>query len=176
MYQLRDWQIEDAKGLAKHANNFKIAEFMTNGFPYPYSDEDAERFVKMAIEHPTSIFKAIDVGGEAVGGIGIHPQDDIYEKNAELGYWLSEQHWRKGIMTAAIREMLCFGFSKLAINRIFAISFGSNEGSKKVLVKAGFQLESILEKTIYKNGEYQDEHIYSVRRDQHAGESESSSS
>lgn len=176
MFRLRDWQIEDAKGLAKHANNIKIAQFMTNGFPHPYSDEDAERFVKMAMEHPTSIFKAIDVEGEAVGGIGIHPQNDIYEKNAELGYWLSEQHWRKGIMTAAVLEMVNYGFSKLTINRIFAIPFGTNEGSKKVLVKAGFQLEGVLEKTIYKNGEYQDEHIYSVRRDQHAAGSESSSS
>ena len=116
------------------------------------------------IDDPTHIF-AIDIDGHAVGGIGIHSQSDIFRKNAELGYWLAEPFWGKGIMTTAVKEMLEYSFNNFEINRVFARPFGNNVGSQKVLEKAGFVLEARLSKVLFKNGEYLDELIYAVRRE-----------
>jgi [ribosomal protein S5]-alanine N-acetyltransferase len=164
MYRICDWENKDAEVLALIANNANIAQFMTNGFPHPYSLEDAKKFIKMAISHPTSIIKAIEIDHNLAGGIGLHPQNDIYQKNAELGFWLAEKYWGKGVMTNAIKDMIKIGFSSLDIDRIYAIPFGTNQGSIAVLEKAGFKLEAVLEKTIYKNGQFLDELIYAVRR------------
>jgi RimJ/RimL family protein N-acetyltransferase len=112
---------------------------------------------------PIHIF-AIDVNGKAVGGIGIHPQNDIMCKNAELGYWLGEAYLGKGIVTKAIKQVIDFAFKTYDIKRIYARPFGNNTASQHVLEKSGFQLEARFEKTIFKNGEYLDELIYSYRK------------
>jgi len=163
-FELRPWKISDKDSLTQYANNLKIARFMTDGFPHPYTIENAEEFIGFASNgNPINIF-AIDINGEAVGGIGIHPQSDIHRKNAELGYWLGEPFWGKGIITKAILKMVDFGFETHDINRIFARPFGTNLASQRVLEKAGFNLEARFEKTYFKNGEYLDELIYAIRR------------
>lgn len=163
-FSLRPWTVNDLDSLVKHANNLNIAKYMTNGFPHPYTTEAGKVFIEFATKHsPTHLF-AIDVNGEAVGGIGLHPQTDIQQKNAELGYWLAEPFWGQGIITNAIHQMVDYGFSTFDITRIFARPFGTNKGSQRVLEKAGFTLEARLEKTLYKHGEYLDELIYAVRR------------
>jgi RimJ/RimL family protein N-acetyltransferase len=161
---LRPWTPEDLDSLVIHANNFNVSRFMTDGFPYPYTAEDGISFIAFANEdNPVHIF-AIVVNGKAVGGIGIHPQTGIMRNNAELGYWLGEPYWRKGIMTSAIGEMIPFAFQTYDINRIFARPFGNNTASQKLLEKSGFTLEARLEKVILKNGEVLDELIYAKRR------------
>lgn len=163
-FTLRSWQLSDAESLAKHANNFKIARFLTNMFPNPYNRQDAINFINAVKEDdPVKIF-AIEVNGEAVGSIGLTPQHDIHCKNAELGYWLSEDYWGKGIMPAAIRAMVEYGFCTFDIERIFARPFGTNPQSRRVLEKAGFQLEATFPKALFKNGEYIDELYYGIRR------------
>jgi RimJ/RimL family protein N-acetyltransferase len=163
-YKLRPWQPSDLDNLVKHANNLHIARYLTNAFPHPYTREGGERFIQFATQDdPIHIF-AIEVNGEAVGGIGLHPQSDIHEKNIELGYWLAEPFWGQGIVTSAVREMVDFAFRTYDITRVFARPFGSNIGSQKVLEKAGFVLEARLEKTIFKFGVFEDELIYAVRR------------
>jgi RimJ/RimL family protein N-acetyltransferase len=112
---------------------------------------------------PPSVF-AIDVDGEAVGCIGIFPQEDIHRLNAEMGYWLSELYWGRGIMTAAIRRMVDYGFSTFDITRIYARPFGTNLASQRVLEKAGFTCEARFEKVLIKNGELLDEVIYGIKR------------
>ncbi|MDV7400217.1 GNAT family protein, partial [Arthrospira platensis SPKY1] len=77
--------------------------------------------------------------------------------------WLAEPFWGRGIVTEAIKQVVDFAFNTYDINRIFARPFGTNIASQRVLEKAGFTLEARLEKTLYKNGEYLDELIYSVR-------------
>jgi [ribosomal protein S5]-alanine N-acetyltransferase len=89
LFSLRKWSTKDLESLVRYANNPNIAKNMTDGFPHPYTAENGKAFIEMAIQEPIHIF-AIDVNGEAVGGIGIHPQSDIHRKNAELGYWLAE--------------------------------------------------------------------------------------
>jgi len=163
-FRLRPWMIDDATRLPKYANNFNIARFMTDRFPHPYTVADARSFIELANrDEPVHIF-AIDINGEAVGGIGIHPQEDVFRKNAELGYWLAEPFWGKGIITEAIGQMVDFAFKTYDINRVFARPFGTNKASQRVLEKAGFILEARFEKILFKNGEWLDELVYAFRR------------
>ena len=163
-FKLRPWTLGDLDSLVKYANNFKIAKNLTNRYPHPYTVEAGNSFIKMAMEgSPQQIF-AIDVAGEAVGAIGLHPQTDIQCKNAEMGYWLAEPFWGNGIVTKAVGQMVEYGFKTFDITRIFARPFGPNIGSQRVLEKAGFTLEGRFEKTLFKNGEFVDELFYAVRR------------
>lgn len=164
-FSLRPWTLHDLESLVKFANNKNIANYMTNKFPHPYTKENAKQFIELASkQNPHHIF-AIDINGQAVGGIGIHPQDDIHCKNAELGYWLAEPFWGQGITTKAIIKMVDHGLMNFDITRIFARPFGTNAASQRVLEKTGFKLEARFEKTLFKNGEFIDELIYAVRRD-----------
>jgi RimJ/RimL family protein N-acetyltransferase len=163
-FTLRPWSTNDVNSLVKYANNRRIANNMTDKFPHPYTVTDGLFFIAFATaDSPTHVF-AIDVDQEAVGGIGIHPQADVHRKNAELGYWLAETFWGKGIVSAAIRQIVDFAFDTYDVDRVFARPFGTNVASQRVLQKNGFALEGHFKGTIYKNGEYIDELIYAVRR------------
>ena len=158
--KLRKWSEADLDNLVKYANNQNVAKWLTNGFPHPYTYEDGKAYLSMiANDNPTKVF-AIEVNGEAVGSIGIFPQTDIHEKNAEMGYWLAEEYWGKGIMTQAIREIVEYGFSTFEIVRIFARPFSTNLKSQRVLEKAGFELEARLKRALFKNGKFMDELTY----------------
>lgn len=163
-FKLRPWSEADLPSLVRYANNFNIARFMTDGFPHPYTEAAGRAFIQFALkDNPVHMF-AIEINGEAAGGIGVHPQSDIQRKNAELGYWLAEPFWGKGIITSAIKQMINFAFTTYDIDRLFARPFGLNFASQKVLEKAGFKYETRFEKTLFKNGEYVDELFYAVRR------------
>ncbi len=163
-FTLRSFAISDLDSLVQYANNEKIAMFMTDQFPHPYTAEKGKNFIEFATKDtPLHIF-AIDIQGKACGGIGIHPQSDVMCKNAELGYWLGEPFWGNGIITKAISEMVEYGFKTFDITRIFARPYGTNIGSQKALEKAGFILEARFEKTICKNGEFLDELVYGKRK------------
>lgn len=161
---LRPWRIEDLDSLVLYANNNNIAKFMTDMFPHPYTTDKGREFIEYASRNNPPNILAIEIENKAAGGIGIHPQSDIQRKNAELGYWLAEPFWGKGIITKAVLQMVDYGFKNWDINRIYARPFGTNIASQKVLEKAGFTLEAQFEKTLYKNGEYIDELVYAIRR------------
>lgn len=161
---LRPWHINDAKDLAELANNKNIAQFMADVFPHPYTIENAKTFIAFATSNPNSKIFAIIFDSKPVGSIGLHLQTDILRKNAEIGYWLGEQYWGKGIITQAVPQMIDYGFKNMDIVRIFARIFGSNKASQKVVEKCGFKLEGKYEKTIFKNNELIDELIYAVRK------------
>ena len=164
-YKLRPWNISDLDSLVKYANNWNVAKNLTDKFPFPYSESNGQTFIEFAIkDDPIHIF-AIDIDGQAVGGIGIHPQDDIHRKNAELGYWLAEPFWGQGIISSAIKQAIDFAFATYDIDRVFARPFGTNTASQKVLEKNNFILEGRFEKVLIKNKEYLDELIYAVRRE-----------
>jgi ribosomal-protein-alanine N-acetyltransferase len=163
-FKLRPWQLADLESLVKHANNVNIARFMMDQFPHPYAEENGRAFIDWANSHQPARLFAIEVEGTAVGGIGVHPLTDISRKNAELGYWLSEKFWGKGIMSQAIRQMISYSFQNFEIQRLFARPFGTNLASQKILEKNGFVLEASIKNGFYKNGEFVDELIYAVRR------------
>lgn len=163
-FLLRPWLSTDIDSLVKHANNPEIAQFMTNGFPYPYTLEHGKKWLEMASSKTPANFFAIIINNEAVGGVGIHLQQDIMCKNAELGYWLGELYRGNGIMPKVLPHVIKYGFKTFDITRIYARPFGNNTASQRVLEKCGFRLEARIEKNIFKNGEFQDELIYAIRK------------
>lgn len=163
--KLRPWKANDLERLVKIADNKNIADNLTNKFPHPYTKESGKGFIQFANTNTPPHIMAIEIDGALAGGVGIHPLDDIFCKNAEMGYWLAEEYWGKGLMTQAVKEMVAYGFENFEIDRIFARPFGINIGSQRVLQKAGFILEAKFEKTLYKNGNYYDEHVYGIRKD-----------
>ena len=164
-FKIRPWEIADLNSLVAYANNWNVAKNLTNKFPHPYTEADGKAFIEFATTgDPIHVF-AIDIDGEAIGGIGVHPQTDIFIKNAELGYWLAEPFWGQQIITNAIRQAIDFGFTTFDIDRIFARPFGTNIASQKVLEKNNFSLEGRFEKMLFKNGAYLDELVYAIRRE-----------
>jgi RimJ/RimL family protein N-acetyltransferase len=164
-FTLRPWKPDDLPSLIKYGDNWNIAKNLSNLFPHPYTEDAGKAFIRFAnADKPIHTF-AIEVNGEAVGGIGIHPQTDIMEKNAELGYWLGEPFWGKGIVSGAVRQILNFAFDTYQIDRVYATVFRANIASQRLLEKNGFRLEANIEKLFWKKGEYHDGLIYAVRRD-----------
>lgn len=164
-FHLRPWRKSDLPSLLTYADNDEIAKQLTDRFPHPYTEESGRKFIEMASAASPEQILAIEVNGEACGAIGLHPQEDIFKKNAELGYWLAEPYWGKGIMTRAVRRMVRYGFRNFQIDRIFARPYGSNKASQRVLEKCGFILEGRFEKTLFKKGRYEDELVYAIRRE-----------
>ncbi len=157
-YTLRQWQSGDEESLTKNANNYNIWRNLKDTFPHPYTIEEAHGWVKIAQNSPETF--AIVVDNKAVGGIGILLKDDIYCKNAEIGYWLGEAHWSKGITSSAITEVVEYTFKTYDIHRIYAGVFEYNLASMRVLEKSGFHKEAILKQSLFKEGKLYDEHIF----------------
>lgn len=161
---LRPWRTSDLSNLVLYANNIEIAKNLTNVFPHPYTEENGQKFIEFANGSDNRIIRAICKDDQAIGAIGLHPQADIFCKNAELGYWLAEEFWGQGIMTHAIGLMVDLGFEQLDVTRIFARPFGSNIGSQKALEKNNFDLEAKFEKTLFKQDTFLDEWVYAIRK------------
>ncbi len=169
-FKLRAWETGDAESLAQAADNPNIANNLRNTFPNPYTLDDAIWFINDCIANAgkKQINYAIVVDGQAVGGIGISVKDDVYEKSAELGYWLSEDFWRKGIMSSVVPLICKEAFEIFDIVRIFAEPFADNVGSRSVLEKAGFIYEGTMRSGVYKNGTIYSYCMYSVLRGEFA--------
>ncbi len=164
-FTLRDWYNSDAESLAQVANNKRIYDNLRDLFPHPYSLDDAKAFIKMAQqENDKSVLLAVEIEGKAVGSVGIMLKDDVYRKNAEIGYFIGEQYWGKGYMTEIIKELVKYTFSNYDIIRIYAEPFSDNIGSRKALEKAGFKLEVIFKNYVIKNEIIKDSCIYSLLR------------
>ena len=159
---LRDFVPGDDESVARHANNPKIAANLRDRFPHPYTLEDARKFLSAAKGRET-IF-AIDVDGEAVGAIGLIPGDDIERCTAELGYWLSEDYWGRGIATKAIATFTEWALSHFELTRIFAKPFVENTGSIRALEKCGYVCEGRLTRAAIKNGVVRDFYMYAKCR------------
>ncbi len=161
---LRPWRPDDIDDLIFHGNNPRVAAFMTDQFPHPYTREAAVQFIDKTTQHiPSQVF-AITIDDKAIGGIGIFPQNDISRKNAEIGYWLGETFWNNGIITKCITKIVSYGFLTFDIDRIFARPFGTNIASQKALEKCGFVLEGRFHNTWIKNNERFDELVYAIRK------------
>ncbi len=165
-FELRKWRHEDAADVAAVADNPKVAANLRNVFPSPYTLADAQWYVDdcVAKGDDHQITRAIVVDGRVVGSIGIFVKDDVYEKSGELGYWLGEDYWRKGITSRAAKQLCKEAFEMYPIERIFAEPFAYNAGSRGVLEKAGFTYEGTMRKGVYKNGQVFDYCMYSLLR------------
>lgn len=161
-FSLRPFRSSDAPSFSKHANNRNVSKNLRDAFPFPYRLEDAHGFIeKFSAEQPRGLVRCIEVEGEAVGGIGVHPLDDVYRRSAELGYWLGEPFWGRGIATAAVRAISEAAFVKdRELVRIQASVFGWNPSSARVLEKAGFAREGVLRQSVFKDGVLADSYLY----------------
>lgn len=153
---IRPWRLNDADSLARHANNRKVWIALRDLFPHPYTIEDAHTFLKSVINsEPVTLF-CIEVNKAAVGGIGIRIGTEVHRRTAELGYWLSQEFWRRGIMSEAVGAFTEFCFEHFQLRRIFAEPFANNAASARVLEKAGFALEGRLKNNVLKDGKLLD--------------------
>ena len=157
---VRSWRTSDVESLVAQANNWKIWINLRDRFPHPYTRRDGQRFIKMAREaQPESLF-AIEVNGAAVGGIGFVPQQDVERMSAEIGYWLGEPFWGRGVVTEAVIAVTRHAIEHYGYTRLFAVPFASNIGSARVLEKAGYVLEARLRRSAIKNGQIIDQLQY----------------
>lgn len=159
---LRALNETDTENLSRIANDKRISANLRDGFPNPYTIEDAKAFIAKFSKSDPQIVFAIEANREHVGNIGLHPKNDIYRKTAEIGYFIGVEYWGRGIATEAIGQMVNYGFEKLDLIRIEAGVFSHNPASMKVLEKAGFVKEGISEKVAIKNGVIIDEHRYAI--------------
>ena len=157
---IRSWQQGDEETLPLHANNRKIWINLRDQFPHPYTRADADRWIKHITTVTPETNFAIDVDGEAVGGIGLVLQSDVERCSAEVGYWLSEQYWGRGIVTAALIAITDYSFKHLKLTRVFAIPFARNDASIRVLEKAGYMCEGLLRRSAIKEGVVLDQFMY----------------
>lgn len=169
---LRPWRDGDEDALVRHASNRNIWNWVRDFFPYPYTLRDATSWVRSnkTFQLPNNL--AIEVAGEAVGNIGYTVRDDLYRYNAEIGYWLSETYWGRGIITEALPVMVDYIFRNTQVNRIYACVLDGNVGSMRVLERAAFRHEAVLRKAAIKNNQYLDEHIYAMLREEWTAQQE----
>lgn len=161
---LREWRSGDEESLVRHANNRRIWRNLRDGFPHPYTFEDAVRWIHTANAATPDTNFAIVVDGSAVGAIGLLLKEDVFRRSAEIGYWLGEELWGRGIVTEAVTAMTDYAFARFDLCRIYAGVFEWNLGSMRVLEKAGYELECRLHKSVTKDGQTIDELIYAVVR------------
>lgn len=162
--KIRKWDLLDAADLAATISNKNIQNNLRDGLPYPYTEKDATEYISAMIsadENETFAF-AITVDNKAVGSIGIFRQGNIHRQTAELGYYIAEEYWGKGITTEAVKQICGYVFDKSDIIRIYAEPFAYNMASCRVLEKAGFQYEGTLRSNAVKNGKVIDMKMYSL--------------
>jgi ribosomal-protein-alanine N-acetyltransferase len=161
---VRPYRPDDTPAIAREANNRKVAANMRDLFPHPYTEADAEGWVAHATsEEPMRNF-AIEVGGAYAGGIGLKLEGDIDRVSAELGYWLGERFWGRGIATAAIRGFVPWAFGAFQLERIYATPFMANAASARVLEKASFNREGVMRRAAIKDGVVIDLPLYARLR------------
>lgn len=157
---LRPWRSGDEASLQKHADNRKIWLNVRDHFPHPYTVGDAVRWVQHASMHLSDSVFAITVDGLAVGSVGLVAKDDVYRKSMEIGYWLGEEYWGRGIVSEAVGAVTEYGFAQFDIVRIYADVFASNTASARVLEKNGYAFEARLRRAVVKDGIISDVLMY----------------
>lgn len=161
---IRKWKLSDAKDLAVALSNRKIQDNLRDGLPYPYTEQDGADYISSMLsanENDTFAF-AITVDNKVVGSIGVFRQENIHRQTAELGYYVAEEYWGRGIMTEVVKKICEYVFCKSDILRIYAEPFAYNAASCRVLEKAGFQYEGTLRSNAVKNGKVIDMKMYSL--------------
>lgn len=157
---IRQWTSEDLPNLVLYANNINIWNNLRNYFPHPYTEADAQAWLeRIQVETPI-VNLAIDLDGQAIGGIGLILNKDVYVMSAEVGYWLGEPFWGQGIATEAVRLMVEYCFYYFDIIRLYAEVFETNKASMRVLEKNGFYLEGVRRKAVLKNAIVMDDYIW----------------
>jgi RimJ/RimL family protein N-acetyltransferase len=163
---VRKWRPGDEEELSNQANNIKIFNNVLDQFPSPYTLAEAEKWIKYSTRFEPAEHMAIIVDGKVAGGIGSKRKEDVYRKTIEIGYFLGESYWGKGIMTLVVKQFVNHLFTSFDINRIIAPVFDFNIASQRVLEKVGFRKEAIMIKSVIKNNVFCNEIIYAILREE----------
>lgn len=158
--QLRPYRMDDLESLVYNANNKKVARYLRENFPSPFTVTDGKWWIEEGSTTEGSWNYAIEFNGEHVGGLGVTFFNNEHRHSAEVGYWLGEDHWYKGIATAAVKKISTTLFARDDIHRLFAPVVGPNTASMRVLEKCGFQREAVLRQAMTLHGNVYDEHIF----------------
>jgi [ribosomal protein S5]-alanine N-acetyltransferase len=159
---IRTWTDSDAESLQRHADNRNVSIHLRDRFPYPYGMEQARQFLEWIAKQPAPTVWAIEVGGEAAGGIGIEMHGDVERVSAEIGYWLGESVWGRGIATEALKAVTADAFRRFDITRLYALPFADHAASVRVLEKAGYVREGHLRRSAIKNGTIRDQLLFAA--------------
>ena len=162
---VRSWQWRDRDAIVRHANNRNVWINLRDRFPYPYTTSDARRWFESVVGHKPETNFAISVANETVGGIGFDLQQDVGHRSAQIGYWLGEGFWGRGIATEALIAVTDYAFSHYHVCRLFAHVFAWNPASARVLEKAGYEYEGRLRKSVTKDGQTIDQLMYAMIRE-----------
>lgn len=165
-WQIRSWLPTDVASLVKYADNRNVSINLRDAFPHPYTSEHAQTWIRLASGQDPETNFAIANSVEAVGGIGLRLSEDVFRRTGEIGYWLGEPFWGKGIATRAVVAMTDFAFTQFDLVRLQAHVFEWNPASARVLEKAGYSLEGRLRKSITKEGKTIDRFLYAKIREQ----------
>jgi len=160
MITIRDFNESDSAQLLCILNVPEVVKYLSSKIPAPYTLEDAQWWISTGSK--IGIVKAIDFRGSLVGCIGAEQGEFEYQRSAEIGYWIAKDYWKKGIATHAIKEIISLVFNTTDIVRLFASVFSQNTASMNVLIKCGFELESVHKKAIYKNDVFFNNHVFSL--------------
>ncbi len=160
MVVLREFESGDAHLLREYLNNPHVTKYLTSSIPQPYEKEDAEWWINEGSK--AGIVRAIEYEGVFVGAVGANRKQFEHSRSAEIGYWLAESYWGTGLATTALRQLTAFIFENTDIVRLQAYVFEGNLASARVLEKAGYRLEGILQKAIYKHGSFMDAKLYAT--------------
>jgi RimJ/RimL family protein N-acetyltransferase len=163
--QVRSWKKEDADSVARYANNRKIWINLRDAIPHPYSLADARQFIQMAMSRDPETYLCIAKGDEAIGSIGFGILSDVARFSAEIGYWLGEKYWGRGIMTEVLKAITEYAISAHGLHRIFALPYEWNQASMRVLEKAGYQCEGRMRRSAFKDGKLIDQFLYAFTRE-----------
>jgi len=157
---LRPFRASDVDALVEVANDRDIWLNLRDRFPHPYLRHHAESWIEARAQQEVQTNLAICVDDRAIGSIGVIPGTDIERVNAEIGYWIGQAYWGRGIMTAALRAMTRYGITQFSLTRVFAIPFVENLGSIRVLEKAGYVREGLMKQSAIKDGVIRDQYLY----------------
>lgn len=165
-YFIRKFIPSDADSLSMYANNYNVYKWLKDSFPYPYTIKDAKNWIEFSDSVPDGLHYAIANEKEAIGGIGVKFKEDVYRYSPEIGYWLGEPFWGKGIATEAVKAFVNFLFTNFDFRSLTANVFEGNPASGKVLEKAGFKLDGMTRKAVYKENKFLDLYIYSILKEE----------
>lgn len=161
-WKLRNWSLNDIPALTRHANSFNVWINLGDTFPHPYTEDDARSWISRNEEQSESTHYAIASASEAIGAIGLVLRQDVERRSAEIGYWLGEAFWGKGIATSAVRALSEYAFATFDLVRLYGKVFEWNPASARVLEKCGYAFEGRLRKNATKDGKTIDELIYAL--------------
>ena len=157
---VRSWRTSDVEPIVRYANNRKIWLNLRDAFPHPYTSRDARDYIRLARQRTPETAFAMAVGEEAVGSIGFVLHPDVERVSAEIGYWIAESFWGRGITTEALVAITRYAIAAHQLTRIYAVPFAWNAASCRVLEKAGYVLEARLRRSAIKDGQITDQMQY----------------